>query len=382
MTTQVRTVLLAGGGTGGHIFPNVAVLERLHERHAPVYPHFVVSNRPLDAEVVRKAGYDFTALPGIGLAVGRPWTWLRFWKLYQASIAAAGQLIAQTQAAAMVATGGFVSAPAVEAARRAGVPVAVVNLDAVPGKANRMMAKKATDVFSCYPCAELSTATRIGLPLRRASVAPPGVSPAEARQQLGLDADRPTILVTAGSQGATTINQMMMDLVSRPRARHALAGWQMLHLSGAGEREAVAKAYADAKVPARVEAFCNAMGLAWRAATIAVSRAGAGSVAEVWANAVPTLFFPYPFHRDQHQRLNAQPLIDAGAGIMLTDHVEPVPNVAELMGPLLALMSNDAQRASMVEILRTKAPDDGATAIAAWVHTAIGGGFGRGRRTG
>ncbi len=381
MTTSVRTVLLAGGGTGGHIFPNVAVLERLHERRSPVYPHFVVSNRPLDAEIVRKAEHDFTALPGVGLAVTRPWTWPRFWKLYQASIARTLQLIDETRAAAMVATGGFVSAPAVEAARRRGVPVAVVNLDAVPGKANRMMAGKATEVFTCYPCRELSTARRVGLPLRRATVAAVDVSPGDARRHLGLDPDRHTILVTAGSQGATTINQMMMDLVTRPRARHDLDDWQVLHLSGAAERDAVQKSYDDAGVPARVEAFCNAMGLAWRAATIAICRAGAGSVAEVWANAVPAIFFPYPFHRDQHQKLNAQPLVDHGAAIMLGDQIDPVKNVAELMGPLLALMSNDAQRASMIEQMRHQAPEDGAAAIAQWVTTAIGAGFSNTNRT-
>lgn len=370
-------MLLAGGGTGGHIFPNLAVLERLHERHAPVYPHFVVSNRPLDAEILRKAQFDFTALMSVGLAVTRPWTWPRFWKLYQASIERSLQLIDETKAAAMIATGGFVSAPAVEAARRRGVPIAVVNLDAAPGKANRMMAGKATEVFTCYPCPELSTARRVGLPLRRASVAAVDVSPGDARRQLGLEPDRPTILVTAGSQGATTINQMMMDLAGRAKAKHVLDDWQVLHLSGAAERDAVVKTYADANVPARVEAFCNAMGLAWRAATIAICRAGAGSVAEVWANAVPTIFFPYPFHRDQHQRLNAQPLVDAGAAIMLTDQIDPVKNVAALMGPLLALMSNEAQRASMVELLKQKRPEDGASAIAQWLSTAIGSGFGR-----
>jgi UDP-N-acetylglucosamine--N-acetylmuramyl-(pentapeptide) pyrophosphoryl-undecaprenol N-acetylglucosamine transferase len=378
VTTSLRTILLVGGGTGGHIFPNLAVLERLHERHAPVYPHFVVSDRPLDAEIMSKAQYDYTALPAVGLAVSRPWTWLRFWKLHQASVERSLQLIDETQAAAMVATGGFVSAPAVEAARRRGVPVAVVNLDAVPGKANRMMVAKATEVFTCYPCAQLTTARRVGLPIRRASVADAGITPGEARRQLGLDPNRLTILVTAGSQGATTINQMMMDLVSRPRAKHSLMNWQVLHLSGAAERDAVAKAYQDAKVPARVEAFCNAMGLAWRAATIAVCRAGAGTVAEVWANATPALFFPYPFHRDQHQRLNAQPLVDHGGAIMLTDEIDPVNNVAQLMGPLLALMSNDAQRASMIEQLQHKAPEDGAAAIAHWVATAIGSAFGRG----
>ena len=371
--TSVHTILFAGGGTGGHISPNLAIVERLHERKAPVYPHFVVSSRAVDAQVLLKEKLDFTPLPAVGLAVARPWTWWRFYKAYQAAVLRAAALIAQTQPAALIATGGFVSAPAVEAAKRAGVPTAMVNLDAVPGKANRLLARKVTETFTCYPCEELRHARRVGMPLPRSKVAPPEVTPGDARKQLGLDPDRPTILVTAGSQGALTVNQALADLTTRPRARHALQSWQVLHLTGGGapERDAAQKAYDDARVPARCEAFCNAMGLAWRAATIAIARAGASSVAEVWANAVPTLFMPYPFHRDQHQRLNAQPLVDHGAAIIVTDAIDPVQNATALMGPLLALMSNDAHRQAMTDRLKLQRPDDGADAVAQWVCNLI-----------
>src|SRR5690606_34808033 len=151
-------------------------------------------------------------------------------------------------------------------------------------------------------------------------------TPAQAREALGLAPDQPVLLVTAGSQGAATINRMMMALVKHPQGRAALADWQVYHLSGAREREAVERAYAEAGVAARVEPFCQRMGLAWRSAELAISRAGAGSVAEVLANAVPTIFMPYPYHKDQHQRLNALPLADAGGAVLVQDHIDAEAN--------------------------------------------------------
>jgi UDP-N-acetylglucosamine--N-acetylmuramyl-(pentapeptide) pyrophosphoryl-undecaprenol N-acetylglucosamine transferase len=372
--TRLRTILFAGGGTGGHIFPNLAVLDVLLDRQAPVYPHFVVSNRALDAQIMKKHPHDFTALPAVGLQLTRPWTWLEFRRKQQASTAVAADLIRAHQVSAVIATGGFVSAPVVLAAEALNVPCAVVNLDAVPGKANRRMAPHATEVFTCYPHAALRHARRIGMPIRRCTIATQ--TPQACRTQLGLDANRPTLLITAGSQGATTINQMMIELVSRTKGKHELSAWQVLHLSGHAERDAVAKAYQDAGVPARVEAFCNAMGLAWGAATVALSRAGAGSVAEVHANAVPTHFFPYPFHKDQHQRLNAAPLVDSGAALLLTDLVDPIRNVNQMMGHLVALMNNTAQREKMIATLKETLPEDGATVIATWLRAAAGITFG------
>ncbi len=371
MITPTRTVLFAGGGSGGHIMPNVAILERLREKRIPVAPHFLVSDRPLDTQILRKHGFPFTVVPAEPVSL-RPDKFLRFYRAFKECRALVRGVIERTGASAMVATGGFISGPSVPAAQVAGIPVALVNLDAVPGRANRFLADRATEVFSCYPTTALPRAQTIGLPLRRSMVT--RVSAEKARAELGLHPDRDTILVTAGSQGGATLNQMMMEMSTRAQAKRLLtaSGWQVLHLSGFQDRDKVQQAYDKAGVPARVEPFCNAMGLAWSSATIAIARAGANTVGEVWANAVPTIFLPYPFHRDEHQRFNAEPLVNAGAALMLRDQVDPIANATGIVGPLTALMTNGHQREKMREQMLATRPRDGAEAVAMWLAMAMG----------
>lgn len=377
------TILLAGGGTGGHIFPNLAILERLREAMGErVAAHFLVSERTVDAAILDAVGESYTPLPAQPFGT-RPAALWRCLLAYRQSMEQVGQFIHRSGGpapgstlanpsdvphAVMIATGGFVTAPAIHAARRAGVPRALVNLDAVPGLASRWAARFATDIFTAYRTPVLPQAKPIGLPLRRSALA--SVSPEEARRRLGLHADRSTLLVTAGSQGATSINRTLTELCRRPAMREALTDWQVLHLAGSNERDELALAYEAAGVPAVVLTFCEEMGLAWAAADLAVSRAGAGSVAEAWANGVPAIFLPYPHHRDQHQRLNALPLVERGGAMLITDHVEPARNAADLVGPLIELLTEPERRDAMREHL-DQPPVDGAELVAAWVRLLV-----------
>jgi len=362
-------VLFAGGGSGGHIFPNMAVLERLRELYVPVGPHFLVSDRPLDAQIVKRQGYPFTALSAQPLRWHPAKLW-DFWQAFKRAINETHDVIARTHARALIATGGFVAAPALLAAKEARIPCALVNLDAVPGKANQRMARHADAIFSVYSTPMLPRAQSIGMPLRRSSLS--DAAPNRARAALGLTPGVETLLVTAGSQGATSVNRMMIELCTRTEARKALGEWQVLHLTGDHDRAEVAAAYRQAGVRAVVQPFCGAMGLAWRAATLAISRAGAGSVAEAWAAATPTLFYPYPYHKDEHQRRNCEPLVNAGAALLMKDQVDPVENAGRLMGALFALMRNATQREKMRRILRASPPPDGAAALARWLMMQMG----------
>lgn len=363
--TQVRPkVVFAGGGTGGHIFPNVAVAQRLADMGRPVSPHFLVSRRPLDARIMDKLGWPWTPLSAAPLSLHPVRLW-RFGRSYLAAVRTCRDWLERIEPRAMVATGGFVSGPAVKAASQAGVAVALVNLDAVPGRANRWCARDAQEVFTAYGSSGLPRAQRIGVPLRREAAE--RVEADKARWELGLRPGVETILITAGSQGASTINRAAMELVSRAAHRRVFRGRQVLHLAGAEQREEVAQAYERAGVPARVESFCDRMGLAWSAATLAVSRAGAGSVAEAWHHAVPTIFVPYPFHRDEHQKHNAEPLVNAGGALLVKDRVDPLANVAELAGPLASLAEGEARREAMRSAAAAQRPPDGADALARWL---------------
>lgn len=373
--TTRSTVLLAGGGTGGHIYPNVAIAERLREaatdaEASPLAVHFLVSDRPGDAATMGKLGLDFSASPVRPLPpMRKPWRAIGFLLAWRRAIAHATALMREHDVRAVVATGGFVSGPALVAARRLGIPRAMVNLDAIPGKANAHLRRECTQVFSAYASDVLPGARVVGFPLRRVSIGEG--DRAAARVRLGLDPDRPTLFVTGATHGAESLIRAMMAIVAVPRRAAALRSWQVFHQCGTFDPAVVQAAYDAAEVPAKVVAYCDRMGDAWHAAELAISRAGAGSVAEAWANATPTVFSPNPYHADGHQRANTKPLVEAGGAIVVTDHIDPERNVAPLGDVITALVADPARRAAMREGLVAARPPDGAREVAAWIRSAV-----------
>lgn len=363
------TILFVGGGSGGHIYPNVAVHERLAELGIKLDGRYIVSERAIDDSILKKLGLRGHAISAKPLSL-KPSGFIRFYKSFKRAEAETLELIRTTNAKAMLATGGFVSGPTLKAASRAGIPCAMVNLDAVPGKSNRFTARYASDLFSTYETAQLQHAQLIGVPLRPSIIN--HVSVEQARLSLGLDPDLKTLLMFGGSQGGGTVNQAMAELVSRSTARDLFNGWQVFHLTGEADLEMVRRSYEQHGIAGRVDSFCTEMGRAWGAATLGVCRAGAGTVAESWANAVPCLYMPYPFHKDEHQRLNAAPIVSRGGGMLLKDRIEKHDNVAELMGPLRDLMTNHLRREQMRKALEESRPADGATSLAQWLITVLG----------
>ncbi|MFP4145753.1 MAG: UDP-N-acetylglucosamine--N-acetylmuramyl-(pentapeptide) pyrophosphoryl-undecaprenol N-acetylglucosamine transferase [Phycisphaeraceae bacterium] len=367
MQQDEPTIFFAGGGTGGHLFPNLAMLERLRQKRPSVRARLLVSERAIDARILANVGEPFTAIAAQPLIL-RPGGLVRFARGYRAAKRQVARLIRREKPAAMVATGGFVSGPAMAAAAKAGLPRALVNLDAVPGKANRLAVRHASAVFSAYETPVLPRATHIGLPLRRSVV--PEIDAGEAKTQLGFDPERPLLLVTAGSQGGRSINRAMAALAHRPAVRQRMRQWQVLHLSGEADRAEIEAAYREAEVVAKVLAFCDRMGLAWAAADLAVSRAGAGAVAEAWATRVPAIFLPYPFHKDEHQRYNAEPLVRRGGAMLLIDRIEPDVNADAMTVPLADLLENEPRREAMRTAMLHQ-PPDGAEVVANWLAERV-----------
>lgn len=363
------TILFVGGGSGGHIYPNVAVLERLNEFGVEVDARFIVSEREIDDAIIKKLGLRGHAISAKPLSFKPDKLWA-FYQAFKAGEAESFELIRATGAKALLATGGFVSGPAVKAGGKAGIPTGMVNLDAVPGKSNRFTARYASDLFSAYETNRIKRAQYVGVPLRGEVVG--HVSPEQARLSIGLDPALDTLLVFGGSQGGGTINKALAELVSRSTLRGLFDGWQVLHLTGEADLEMVRGAYERHGVVGRAEAFCAQMGRAWSAATVAVCRAGAGTVAESWANAVPCLYMPYPYHRDEHQRLNAAPVVNCGGGLLLKDRIDPNDNVNELMGPMRDLMTNTLRREQMRKVLEQTRPNDGAAKLAEWLVGVLG----------
>lgn len=368
MNSAADVVVFAGGGSGGHLSPGLAIAERLAERSPPVAARFLCSTRAIDAEMLGRAGASFVPIPAAPLAL-RPAAAWRFLRAWPRATAASRAALRACDARVVVTLGGFVAAPVAAAARSLDLPLVLLNLDDPPGRANRWIARRANHRWSAVATDRLHRAERTGMPIRRAALAP--LDPAACRAALELAPDRRVLLVTGASQGATSINLLLPALATvQPEA---FAGWQVLHLAGAGaDCPALARRYAEAGVPAVVLPFLHEMGRAWGAADLAVSRSGASSVAEVAANAVPTLFLPYPHHRDDHQRRNAEPLRERGAAEIETDRVTVEANLPAAGARIAALLCDEPRRRELRERLLAAPPVDAASGIAARLVDLLG----------
>ncbi|MEO1584952.1 MAG: UDP-N-acetylglucosamine--N-acetylmuramyl-(pentapeptide) pyrophosphoryl-undecaprenol N-acetylglucosamine transferase [Planctomycetota bacterium] len=352
-------VVFAGGGTGGHIHPNLAVAEHLYRlTEGDCASVFVVSDRAIDARVLESAqiagapaAYRVSrarplAMSPLGLiACARRWA-----GGVRVGREAIRTLRASCERVVMIATGGFVSAPAIMGARAEQAERFVINLDVVPGKANRLASRFATKTLS------------VGRDLRPIVSSRWADLPAaeEARAAFGLDAERRTLLVTGGSQGARSVNRFVIECAQRGVD---LASWQVLHQTGSGEDEACAAAWTGLGIRASVSAYIDRMDIAFAAADAVVCRGGAGTVADLWASGRPALILPYPHHKDNHQSLNARPLIDAGGAILADDLIDARRN-ANVHGPSLARLLDDGARTEMSAGLARLGPADGAETLA------------------
>lgn len=360
------TIIFAGGGSGGHIHPGIAIAEQVRALDPNADIRFICKDQPLDRAILDSGGWSHTGIDAAPFARSvRGLT--RLARRWGGCVRTARGVIGACEPGAVrvVAMGGYVAAPVAQAARAQGAPVTLVNLDAVPGLANRWIARRAERCFTAATVPERFGWTPIHPIVREAALA--HADRAECKRRLGMDPARPMLLVTGASQGARSINRLLIAMVEE--TPEALAGWTILHQvgppSGDGADPDVAGAYAQAGLAATVVETIDRMGDAWGACDLALSRCGASSVAELWANEVPSLLLPFPYHRDQHQRLNAAPLVACGGAALCTDLVDPQRNLASAGAELASLLSDEPRRTAMRRSLRSLGPADGARAVAA-----------------
>lgn len=361
--SNALNLVFAGGGTGGHIYPALAIAEEAVRLDRRVTAHILCSRRKVDREILARERVAHTSLPAQP-PVMNPAGLMRFALSWVPSVALTRLVLEEhlrTGPTLLVAMGGFVCPPAVKGAIRERVPVALVNLDAVPGKANRWVAERAEMVFTAAGVEE--NWPLVG-PIVRPGLIDP-FSPSFARQRFRLDERTKTLLVTGGSQGAKSINDLVVGLLGAHPG--AFAGWQAIHQTG-GQHDPgpVRAAYAKAGVRAWVGAYLgpDEISAAWAAADLSIGRCGAGTVGEAWATRTPAVFLPYPYHKDQHQKRNAEPLVRAGAAIVLDDLIEGEQNLASHAGVLTALLGDSTRFAALAEPARRLGPADGAARVA------------------
>lgn len=358
MNAPGKVIVFAGGGSGGTIAPGIAVAERLEDLAPNVECVFLCSDRAIDASMLSWASMLYYPLPA--RIPGRsPVGVLRFVRAWRATRRMARPHLSSD--AQVVALGGFVAPPVVAEARAHGLPVTLLNLDAVAGRANRWIAQRAEEILTSVACDLPGASEPIGVPLRNAVLAQR--SPEESRSSLGLDPAQKTLLVTGASQGARSLNTFMVRYLQE----HAqtLADWQVVHLTGSGtSRDELRAAYLKAGVVAQVLEFLDQMGDAWGAADLALSRGGASSLAEIAANKVPAVIAPYPWHADQHQVANAQHLLKIGGVTLVEDAISPSSNLVTIGETLQSLLQDSSQRDAMKRALEAQPPTDAALEIA------------------
>lgn len=359
--TDSQRIVFAGGGSGGHLSPGLAIAERIDDIAPTIDIAFLCSRRAIDATMLGEAGRTFVPITASGLSL-HPMRMLQFVRDFRAGRKEAGRWFAAHQTDAVLALGGFVAAPVVAAARAQGITTIMLNLDDPPGKANRFMTRWCDAIWSAIELpGQPGFAMRVtGMPIRRRALTVDDA--VTCRRALGFDPDRPVLLVTGASQGATSINNLMRYIAANEP--ELLGGWQILHLTGERDAGAIREAYDQAGLAATVKPFEHQMALAWGAADLAISRAGASSVAEAAANGVPTIFLPYPHHRDKHQKRNAQPLVDAGGAVVVEDRDDTLATLSDLRPALRALLNHPEQRLAMRTAMQRKQPGDAAEAVA------------------
>jgi UDP-N-acetylglucosamine--N-acetylmuramyl-(pentapeptide) pyrophosphoryl-undecaprenol N-acetylglucosamine transferase len=352
-----QAAAIACGGTGGHLFPGLAVGRELMRRGCAVT--LLVSCKEIDRQAAAAAaGMGVARLPAVGLSRGNVPAFLwRFWQSHRMSrlcfIRRPPQLV--------LAMGGFTAAPPVLAAKRLGALTFLHESNTIPGRANRWLARRVDGAFVYFASAgDRLRARRIeiaGMPVRGEFLQLP--PRAAARTALGLKPDAPVLLVMGGSQGASAINELIV--ASLPLLRKAAPRLQYVHLTGPRDLETVRAAYSALQCPAVARAFLAEMPPALAAADIAVSRAGASSLAEFAACRLPPLLIPLPSAADNHQFHNALAFERGGAARALQqDALSP-----ELLTKEIAdLLGDTARQTAMRQALRAWHFPDAAAQIA------------------
>ncbi|CAN7474529.1 undecaprenyldiphospho-muramoylpentapeptide beta-N-acetylglucosaminyltransferase [Knoellia sp. LjRoot47] len=325
----VGSVLLAGGGTAGHVSPLLALADCLRRREPGIRITALGTAEGLEARLVPARGYDLEVVPKVPMPRRPSGDLLRLPASLRRAVAAADAAITGADARVVVGFGGYVSTPAYLAARRRGIPVVIHEQNARPGLANKLGARFAKHVAVTFAGTPLRGATVTGMPLRREiALLDRKARRAEALATFGLDPQWPTVLVTGGSLGAQRINEAFRTAMGSLRA----AGVQVLHVTGVGKEFAVEEPGAGA--PYVVVPYADRMELAYAAADIVVARSGANTVCELTAVGLPAAYVPLPIGNGE-QRLNAEAVVSAGGGLVVEDAALTATWIETTLVPLL-----------------------------------------------
>ena len=361
-------LLVAAGGTGGHVYPGIAIAEEWMRLHPDSEVTFVGTSRGVEAKAVPAAGFAFRPIEARGLprrpslaAIGALWSFGR-------GFAQMAGIIKEVKPHVIVATGGYVSGPAAVWARLLSIPLVLQEQNSVPGAANRWLSLIASEVHISFVESRnyFRRKNRLkvtGNPIRRSLLRQDKASAYEA---LELDPARRTLLVFGGSRGAASINRAVagaLPLLAR------VPSLQMIWQTGSEDEAAMKEASKTAPFPVRVRAYVDRMEQAYAVADLAICRSGAMTITELTACGVPSILVPYPHAARDHQTQNAKGLVDRGAAEMIVDkELDP----AELAGRVEALFRDEPRLRRMGRNARAFARTNAAEKIARSIEDLAG----------
>ena len=336
------SVLLAGGGTAGHVSPLLAIAAAVREQAPDARLTAVGTAAGMETRLVPEAGLSLELVDRVPMPRRLSVDLLRLPARLAGAVRQAGEILDRVRPDVVVGVGGYVCTPVYLAAARRGVPIVIHEANARPGLANRVGARWARTVATAFPGTPLRGATTVGMPMRREIA---GLDRAAlrdgARRSFGLDPERPTAVVTGGSSGALSMNRTVAE-VAAEAAEH---GYQLLHVTGRGKQLTAADGtLLSAPGYVQVE-YVDGMERVYAAADLLVARAGAATVSEVAAVGLPAVFVPLPVGNGE-QALNAASLVEAGAALLVADddftpawwreHVHPLSTDRERLAAMAA----------------------------------------------
>jgi UDP-N-acetylglucosamine--N-acetylmuramyl-(pentapeptide) pyrophosphoryl-undecaprenol N-acetylglucosamine transferase len=305
-------LVVAGGGTGGHLFPGIAVAQAFQARNPANQVLFVNAGRPLEVEVLSRLGWPFRTIPIEGIKQRRIWHQAAAALKIPNAVRLSAGILKRYRPDLVLGVGGYSAGPVVAAAWLMGLPTALHEQNELPGVTNRLVGRIADRIYLSFArSADRFNPDKVvisGNPVRQEILML--ADPLEETRMPGAF----TVLVVGGSQGAHAINQAMVDALPR---LVGLEGLRIIHQTGTTDVEWVGAAYAAAGIGATVAPFFDQMAEHYRQADLIVCRAGATTVAEITVVGRAAIFIPFPFAADDHQTRNAQALVEAGAAQMI-----------------------------------------------------------------
>jgi UDP-N-acetylglucosamine--N-acetylmuramyl-(pentapeptide) pyrophosphoryl-undecaprenol N-acetylglucosamine transferase len=340
--TTRNCYLFAGGGTGGHLTPGLAVAAELLKSDGDCRIVFAGSDRALEQRLLAAAGYEHLALPVESSRTLRR-NPLRFaWRNWGA-LRMAARLVERESPRAVIGLGGFASVPVVVAALRRGIATVILEQNAIPGRATRIFSRRVGAVCVAFDEARLRLSSGAHVIVTGNPVREPIA--ALCQTNAGIDVSHPVLLVLGGSQGAESLNDAVVELLAR--RPQALAGWKVVHQTGEAQHPQVLGAYRASGCPHVVQPFFDDLADWYARATLVISRGGATTLAEMAYAGCPAVLLPYPHAADNHQKANARVFEAAGAALVIEHDRAASITVEQLTAAVAGLAASPQRLASM-----------------------------------